>query len=206
MGLVESDSGRRTMVLSRSIGVRPRDLTLRRYPVPRIVHLDGRDLDTCIKLARWGRRMGAIITFDVGSLRNDVSPIFPFVNHLVVADSFALPFTGTRSARQAVFRLQLLCHGTVVVTQGIRGAIGREEGAFQRQAAFRVRNVDTTGAGDAFHAGYLYGLLHKTSFKRRLELGSAVSALNCTHMGARAGLPTLSAVRKFLERNPPVYA
>ena len=111
-----------------------------------------------------------------------------------------------RSARQAVTRLQSLCYGTVVVTQGIRGAIGCEGGVFQKQAAFRVKNVDTTGAGDAFHAGYLYGLLHEASFKKRLEIGSAVSALSCTQMGARAGLPTLPAVRKFLERKRPVYA
>jgi len=206
VGLVEIGSGRRTMVLNRTIGVKPRDLTINRYPVPRIVHLDGRDLEACIRLAEWGRRMSATITFDIGSMRNDVSTIFPLVDHLVVADSFALPFTGARSTEQAVKRLQRLCPGVVVVTEGTDGSIGCDESGFVSQQAFKVENVDTTGAGDAYHAGYLYGLLHNLDLKQRLEFGSAMAALKCTRMGARSGIPTLSQVKRFLKKGPQVYA
>jgi sulfofructose kinase len=206
VGLVEQGSGRRTMVLNRQIHVTPSDITPSAYPAPRIIHLDGRDLDACLRLARWGKRLGAVITFDIGSVRNDVSPIFPLVDHLVVADAYAFPFTSTRSVQKAVGRLKELCPGTVVITQGIKGATGCDKSGLVRQRAFRVKAVDATGAGDAFHAGYLYGLLNDFSLAERLVMGSAVAALSCTRLGARTGIPTLKELNRFLRKPPPTYA
>lgn len=197
-GLIERKNGRRTMVLSREIHVRASDIKPSLLPRPRIIHLDGRDMPATMKLARWGRREGALISFDIGTMRNDVSELFPLVDHLVVADSFALPLTGKRTVSQALRGLQKRCSGTVVITEGLRGATGIENDAVVHQPAFRVHAVDTTGAGDAFHAGYLYGLLHGCSLAERLRYGSAVAALKCTRAGARAGLPSTKAVFRFL--------
>ena len=205
-GFVERGSGRRTIVLHRSIHLAPRDIQTSKLPCPRIIHLDGRDLAACIKLARWGKSVGAVVCFDIGSVRNDVSAIFPLVDHLVVADAFALPFTGCRTARKAVLKLQLRCPGTVVVTQGTKGSLGCEAGVFVHQPAYRVRNVDTTGAGDAYHTGYIYGLLHGFDLPARMRFGAAVAALKCTKPGARAGAPTLRQVETFLRRKPRKYA
>ncbi|HVP07522.1 MAG TPA: PfkB family carbohydrate kinase, partial [Candidatus Acidoferrum sp.] len=177
-----------------------------RYPIPRILHLDGRDVEACKNLARWGRKVGAIISFDIGSIRNDVSAIFKLVDHLVVADAYAFPFTGTRSTKNAIQRLARYCKGTIVVTEGIAGSIGCENGQFCAHPAFRVKNVDTTGAGDSFHAGYLYGLLRGWPLEERLRFGAATAALKCTRPGARTGAPTLAAVRRFLRNRPKTYA
>jgi ribokinase len=128
------------------------------------------------------------------------------VDHLVVADAFAYPFTGSRSIRKALERLKELCPGTVVITEGIKGATGLENGSFVRQRAFKVKAVDGTGAGDAFHTGYIYGLLNGYNLKDRLEFGAAVAALQCTKMGARTGIPRLPEVMRFLKRKPTMYA
>jgi len=205
IGLIDKLGGR-TMVLNRVIHVSPRDIQTRRLPSPRLVHLDGRDMAACMKLARWARRAGAIVCFDIGSMRNDVSEVFPLVDHLVVADAYALPFTASRTARQAVEKLGRLCPGTIVVTEGVRGSLGRESGRWVRQNAFRVKAVDTTGAGDAFHVGYLYGVLHGFDLEQRLRHGSAVAALDCMKMGARSGLPTRRQLQRFLRRKPRQYA
>lgn len=205
-GWIETDSGRRTMVLNRKIFVRPPDLKLSAYPVPRLLHLDGRDLKATLKLARWGRRVGAIISFDIGSIRNDISPVLPLVDHLVVSDGYAFPFTGCRSARSAIRRLARYCRGTIVITEGTKGSVGCEDGSFTRQAAFKVNAVDTTGAGDAFHAGYIYGLLHGLDLAERLHFGAAVAACKCTRPGGRAGLPRRAEVKRFLNRKPKIYA
>lgn len=206
VGLIEKGSGQRTMVLNRVIGVAARDINTAKLPIPQMIHLDGRDMPACLKLARWGRKIGATVCFDVGSIRNDVSAIFRLVDHLVVADAFALPFTRSRTARQAVERLCRLCPGTVVVTEGTRGQIGCEGGAYIRGEAFKVKNVDTTGAGDAFHTGYIYGLLHGFDLAERLRFGAAVAALKCTRMGARTGIPNLRQVRQFLKSRRLTYA
>ncbi|RKX25627.1 MAG: hypothetical protein DRP45_05495 [Candidatus Zixiibacteriota bacterium] len=206
VGIIERGSGRRTMVLNRVIHVSPRDVVVSRYPIPRVIHLDGRDLDACAKLARWGHRAGAVICFDVGSVRNDVSPIFGLIDHLVVADSYALSFMGARTARKAIEKLQNYCPGTVVVTEGLKGSVGCESGQFVRVPAFKVHSVDGTGAGDAFHTGYIYGLLNGFDLAERLEFGAAIAALKCTQMGARTGLPTLSQAQHFLQNRPRRYA
>lgn len=206
VGLIESDGGTRTMVLNRKIHVRPSDLTLDQYPVPRLIHLDGRDLDACVKLARWGKEKGAIITFDIGTVRNDVSPVFRYVDHLVVADSYALPFTGKTEPRRAIDALRGLCPGTVVITLGISGQIGWENGEYVTQAAYKVKSVDQTGAGDAFHTGYFYALLKGMSLPDRLRYGSAVAALKCMQPGGRDGLPTVRKLNQFLRGKPQTYA
>jgi sulfofructose kinase len=205
-GFIEQGSGRRTIALERQIHVLPRDLDLTRYPLPRIIHLDGRDLAACIKLARWGKKVGATISFDIGSIRNDVHEIFPLVDDLVVADAYAFPFTGAKNAKNAIKRLSDHRPGTIVVTEGLRGSTGWEGGQFIRQPAYRVKNVDTTGAGDSFHAGYLYGVLKGWGLAERLQFGAATAALKCTKPGARTGAPDLKSTRQFLKGKPTTYA
>ena len=55
--------------------------------------------------------------------------------------------------------------------------------------AFKVKPVDTTGAGDAFCAGFLYGLLNDKSLYDCGRLGNFVASRCVMKMGARAGLP-----------------
>ena len=55
--------------------------------------------------------------------------------------------------------------------------------------AFNVKVVDTTGAGDAFCAGFLYGLVNNRGLKECGRLGNFVASRCVTEMGARAGLP-----------------
>ncbi len=205
-GFVEQDSGRRTIAFHREIFLKPADVQTSRYPIPRIIHLDGRDLEASIKLAKWGKQVGALISFDIGSARNDVSPIFPLVAHLVVADMYALLFTKARTAVQAIRKLTTLCPGSIVITQGTKGSTGFEKDKFVYQPAFKVNNVDTTGAGDAFHVGYLFALLNGYDMATRLKYGAAVAALKCTKAGGRSGLPTRNRLAQFLNSNPETYA
>ena len=205
-GFVEEGSGRRTLVLERRVFVKPEDIRLKELRVPRIIHLDGRDMEATIKLARWAKKVGALVSFDIGSMRNDVSAVFKYVDHLVVADTYAFGFTKTTNARAAISKLMKLCLGTIVVTEGIKGSIGYEDGHYYRQPAYKVKNVDTTGAGDAFHTGYLFGLLKGKDLIKRLRLGAAVAAIKCTKAGSRAGLPSPKQLSNFLKNRPKKYA
>lgn len=197
-GMIESGSGRRTIALYRKIEVMPSDLNLNSLPTPKVIHLDGRDLPASMKLARWGKKKGAVISLDIGSMRNDVSPLLPLVDHLVVADAFALPFTRTRSARAAIAALRRRCPGQIVVTEGMEGSLGFDGRNWYRQFAYAVKNVDTTGAGDSFHAGYLYGVMKGWPMPQCLQFGAATAALKCMQPGARTGAPRLKQVQQFL--------
>lgn len=206
-GWIESDAGRRTMVLARELAIRPTDIKLPELPLPKLIHLDGRDMPATLKLARWAKRLDVIVSFDIGSVRNDVSAVFPYVDQLVVADEYAFPFTKTRSVKSAIKKLSQLCPGTIVITEGIKGSTGFDpaENNFNFQKAFRVKNIDTTGAGDCYHTGYLYGLLKGYDLQHRMQLGSAAAALKCTKAGARSGIPTERELLRFLKSKPRTY-
>ena len=58
---------------------------------------------------------------------------------------------------------------------------------------------DTTGAGDAFHAGYAFALADGLEFRACLDWGSAVAGLKCRDWGGRRGLPYLQEVLRLIE-------
>jgi ribokinase len=62
---------------------------------------------------------------------------------------------------------------------------------------FKVKVLDTTGAGDAFDAGFIYGLLSDKDINEAGKIGNFVASKSITAMGARNGLPTLSDLKKL---------
>jgi sulfofructose kinase len=61
-----------------------------------------------------------------------------------------------------------------------------------------VKGPDTTGAGDVFRAGFIYGLLRRWSVEKQLRFANAAAALSCTRAGAIASVPTLDEVNTLL--------
>lgn len=85
------------------------------------------------------------------------------------------------------------------VTRGARGYIGmNNSGVIVRQDAFQVDVTDTTGAGDAFHGGFAWALSQGYDDVDSARVASAVAALSCRELGARAGLPTKAELDAFL--------
>jgi sulfofructose kinase len=96
-------------------------------------------------------------------------------------------------------------HGPALVaaTLGAGGALACERGAFHFAPSLRVPVVDTTSAGDLFHAGCLYGLLQGWDVPRSLGFAAAAAALECTGLGGRAAIPSLERVLDLGERATP---
>ena len=60
--------------------------------------------------------------------------------------------------------------------------------------------IDTTGAGDAFAAGYLFGMVNGKSVEACGQIGHLVAQFAISRMGARQGLPTLAALSKRYQK------
>ncbi len=86
----------------------------------------------------------------------------------------------------------------VIVTLGAAGAYGATGQESLFSPAFHVPVVDSTGAGDAFHAAYLYKELQGVSLAERLRFANAAAALSVQKIGAREALPVYSEVEAFL--------
>lgn len=159
---------------------------------------------------RVARAAGLVVAFDLpddfedlaarGLSRDDFERLLPqldllMTNHLGLTSLLELD---QAEAAFATFR-QRAPEVSLAMTMGAEGAwLGRGDQQV-RVEAFPVRVVDTTGAGDAFHAGLIYGLLLEDWPLRRVGLfASALAALNCTGLGARGGLVSREGVIQFL--------
>jgi sugar/nucleoside kinase (ribokinase family) len=96
----------------------------------------------------------------------------------------ALALTGAGDAKEALAILREWCGG-VVITLGAEGALVCEDGETAHAEAFPVKPVDTTGAGDAFAAGYLYGRITGASLLQRGRLGGYFASRVILRMGPR---------------------
>jgi ribokinase len=84
----------------------------------------------------------------------------------------------------------------VAVKLGSRGCYVTDGRQSHNVEAFKVSVVDTTGAGDAFCAGFLYGLIKHESLEQCGRIGNFVASRCTKRMGARAGLPTFEDLTK----------
>ena len=114
--------------------------------------------------------------------------------------------TGVTDPRAALVELKNRFGCSLVgMTIGAAGAVVYHEGGFIESPGFEAPGAcrDTTGAGDAFHAGFLYGFLTGEDIEASMKLGNAVAAIKCSALGARTALPNKFELDKFL-RNQSV--
>jgi sugar/nucleoside kinase (ribokinase family) len=90
-----------------------------------------------------------------------------------------------------------------VIKLGAKGAAAIRCGAVEFVPAFPVETVDTTGAGDSFAAGFVYGWLKRRTLRECLELGAACGALSTLQAGGTAGQPDEAQLTRFLAAMKP---
>jgi sulfofructose kinase len=202
---VDKKSGKRTVALDKIklIPTKVNELKFLNSISTRFLHIDGRESEINIFLAQWAKRLGAKVSLDVGSLRTDAEPAFPFVNHLIVSKRFACGFTKLSDPLLTCKELMKKGFETVVVTIGEDGCIcgssrGRTDKIFH-SPSFSVKVVDTTGAGDVFHGAFIYGLLEKWDLKKTAKFANACAAMKCRKLGGREGIPDLAEVTSFIK-------
>jgi sulfofructose kinase len=170
----------------------------------RVLFVDHSDLTSMIRAAKIARAMGVPVVAD---LERDSGPRFhelvDLVDHLILSEAFALKWTGARTVAGALKELSNGERALVAITCGERGSFFLETtrpNQIVHQPAFNVRSVDTTGCGDVFHGAYAAALAKGLLADERIRFAAAAAALKAERLGAQAGIPTQSAVRKFLKR------
>lgn len=95
---------------------------------------------------------------------------------------------------------------TAILTDGDNGfLLGTREGGVRHFPAMIVSNpVDSTGAGDMFRAGMLFGLSQGWPLAGCLKFAASAAALNCRKLGAIAGLAGVEDIQSFIEQNTSV--
>lgn len=136
----------------------------------------------------------AKVSFDPGALyaRKGYSQLEPIIKRAFVMMPNALELeqiTGKKGAAEGAAFLLGKGVKVVAVKLGAKGCFVTDGKQQHHVEAFKVPVVDTTGAGDAFDAGFLYGLLNKKSLLDCGRIGNFVSSHSVMKIGARTGLP-----------------
>ena len=193
--------GERTVLCRRDerLRLRPEELERDWVVRARALHVDGYDTAAATQAARWAREAGVPVVADLDEVYEGVEALMGCVDYLIVSRDFPTrlmeeaDLEGALRGMQARFGCRL-----AAATLGEGGVLAWDGVKMHRAAAYRVPVVDTTGAGDVFHAGFIYGLLQGWGLQRQMDYACAAAALNCMKVGARGGLETVGAVEELM--------
>lgn len=200
---IDARNGERTIVWDRDdrLAYQPDEAPIEFGSIGRVLHLDAHDPPACLRLAQSARETGTIVSADIDNVYGGLPELLPFIDILIGSKEFPRRVTGIDDGRAALIELKTR-YGCAItgMTIGTAGAIVYCDGEFIESPGFEAPGgcKDTTGAGDAFHAGFLYGLLRGDDVETSLRFGNAVAAMKCSALGARTALPTQAQLEKFL--------
>lgn len=199
--LVEEHSGDRRVLWQRDPRLRlgPDDVTEMLFAGARVLHVDAVDEDASIRAATLARARGLIVTTDIDTVTARTPELLAAVTVAIVAEPVPAQLTGQADVEPALRAMRTRHDGLLCVTLGERGAAALDGNEFHRVPALAVDAVDTTGAGDVFRAGVIYGLLREWPTVRVLEFANAAAALSCTRAGAMASVPTLDEIAAIVK-------
>jgi sulfofructose kinase len=164
----------------------------------KILHLDGWYPDAALPAARIARGAGVLVSLDAYIVAGNTDEWVSLSDVLICNESFPRRYTGVDDLSKAAALLLRQGPKLVVATLGERGCfVATRETSFSLPA-FVVDIVDTTGAGDAFHGAFLYGLLQEWDLVCTARFANAVGALTCRRLGGRASIPRLNELERFL--------
>jgi sugar/nucleoside kinase (ribokinase family) len=203
---IDARSGERTIVWDRDerLAYKAEDAPAEFGSLGRVLHLDAHDPPACVRVAKAARESGTIVSADIDNVYEGLPELLPLIDILIGSKEFPHRVTGIADERAALIELHRRFGCAIVgMTIGAAGAVVYCDGEFIESPGYRTPGGcrDTTGAGDAFHAGFLYGFLTGADLETSLMFGNAVAAMKCSALGARTALPTERELKTFLN-NP----
>jgi len=199
--ILVDDAGERTVLWKRDNGLtlQPDELKPEWITDARALHVDGHDTAAAVVAAGWARAAGIPTIADLDDLYPGVEALLDKIDYLITSRDIPGRVTGDSDLLQSLpaVRRQYGCRLTAA-TLGQEGVLAWDGSQFHYAPAFRVKPVDTTGAGDIFHAGFIYGLLQGWPLSRQLDFACAAAALNCTAAGARGGIQPVKAIEVLI--------
>ncbi len=199
--ILVDEGGERTVLCRRDerLMLRPEDLKREWVEQARALHVDGYETEAATLAAGWARAAGVPVVGDLDEIYPGVHELLRLIDYLIVSRDFPCRLMGEADvsvALQAMHK-EYGCRLSAA-TLGEQGVIAWNGRGYQTAAAYQVPVVDTTGAGDIFHAGFIFGLLQGWPPERQLDFACAAAALNCTGLGARGRIETVGAIEELM--------
>jgi sulfofructose kinase len=201
--LIDEKSGERTVLWKRDprIALQAEDLRTDWIAGARILLIDGHDTAASTQAAKWAREAGTLVLGDFDNRYPGVEQSLEFVDFAITSKDFPARLTGDPNLLKSLPKIhaQFKCCLTGA-TLGRLGALIWNGVRFHLCPGFRVRTVDTTGAGDIFHGAFAYGIVRGWPVDEILDFSCAAAGLNCEGHGARGGIATLIEIDRLRRR------
>ncbi len=171
------------------------------YKGSKIAYLSLEQKELCRPL----KEAGAVIVLD--SAWNDTMSldwycdVFPYVDYFIPNEMEAEKITGTKTAEEALNILGQYLH-IPIVKKGNEGCIYKKDGNTYTIPPFPVKHIDSTGAGDAFAAGFMYGLYYGFDIDDCIRFGNVTGGNAVTEIGC---LAAEIDEKKLLEKYREIY-
>ena len=174
----------------------------------RVLYSDGVPFEAVSKLFAEAKRRSIFTALDlaaelkvyekISAPRDEFLKLLEHVDVVFPSLNFLEDLYPGYNLREACMKLLNYGPKVVAATLGARGSIVADSYECSEIPSFAVQVVDTTGAGDAYRAAFIYAFLKGFELKDCGIIASAAAALNCQRVGARAGMPTLDELKAFL--------
>ncbi|MEJ2146113.1 MAG: carbohydrate kinase family protein [Acidobacteriota bacterium] len=194
--LVDHATGGRTILYDRDPALRYGHADLDRIVLTEgsLLHVDANDVEASIRAATWAVEAGMAVSVDIDRVEPGTERLLEKARFFIANRSFVASFGGTGDWRRDLAKVDEACPGFVAMTRGEGGAAACWEGRSYEFPSFSVPVVDSTGAGDMFHAAFIFAVLRGWSVGRCMRFANAAGALACTRLGARPSIPTLEEI------------
>jgi sugar/nucleoside kinase (ribokinase family) len=205
--IVDESAGERTIMWHRhpKLNFNPGDFTKEAVTSGKILHLDGHEVPFSIQAAKWAREENIPVLVDAERLKEGTPELLHLADVLIADEHFCKLLCPGMDYDQILHIMQERFNPRFcAVTLGEKGSLGLFNDELIHIPAYSVPVLDTTGCGDVYHAGFVYGMLKEWDIPDIMRFSSAAAALKCRKYGGRLGAPTLDEIEKFMEKNEPV--
>ncbi len=195
----ERQDGRRTIFWQRPTGapLQPEELQLPLLRQCSALHTDGLFAEATLAACHEARRVGIPVFVDAGSWREGMPEIARTSDYFIASEACGLAISEGGRPQEACRRILEFGVHVAAITLGKRGYVALTSGGqCIEKPAYVVDAIDTTGCGDVFHAGFLYGILKGFSTEKSLDLAAWSAAQVSLKLGGRAGIPSATALRE----------
>jgi ribokinase len=191
--VAERDAGKRNIFWRRPTGATPQPQEVKRNMLKNasLFHTDGMFMDASLEAAKFARSQGIPVSVDAGTLRNGMLELAQMSDFYITSTKFALQLVGKDDPEKACLKLAEMGPKVIGVTLGSEGYMAHFNGKIIRRPAYKVKAIDTTGCGDVFHAGFIYGILQNWPVEKCFDFAAWAAAQVSTRLGGRGGIPAV---------------
>lgn len=167
-----------------------------------VLYFDGEHLDLALSLIK--KNPNSLKIIDAGSNKDAVIKLCPLMDYVVCSKDFAQSYTKKQinindpnSLKKIIKKLESDFKTKIIITLEENGSYTKIKNRYKIIPSIKVKAVDSTGAGDIYHAALTYFLAHNYELEKAIRLANITGAISVTRFGGRFSIPDLKEVLSF---------